>query len=131
MHVEGSVIRAGNELLTAIETPGHGGRRGYRWRDAVFTGDTLFIGGCGRGFSGRRCRRTLRRSIVQRLFTLPEGTRVPLATTTTGIAASTIGEERRDNPRLAGKTRDEFIALMGALNLPKPTLIDAAVPPIA
>ncbi|HSS71536.1 MAG TPA: MBL fold metallo-hydrolase, partial [Casimicrobiaceae bacterium] len=31
------------------------------------------------------------------------------------------------NPRLAGKTREEFIRLMDSLNLPKPRLIDIAV----
>jgi sulfur dioxygenase len=41
---------------------------------------------------------------------------------------STIGEEKRCNPRLSGKTREEFVGLMAALNLPKPRLLDVAVP---
>jgi rhodanese-related sulfurtransferase len=37
-------------------------------------------------------------------------------------------QERTTNPRLAAKTRDEFIEIMNNLNLPKPRLIDEAVP---
>jgi glyoxylase-like metal-dependent hydrolase (beta-lactamase superfamily II) len=126
---EGSVIRVGNEMLTAMETPGHtAGSVCYRWRDAVFTGDTLFIGGCGRtDFQGGDAG-ALYDSIVQRLFSLPDGTRVFPGHDYHGNRVSTIGEERRNNPRVSGKTREEFIAVMAALNLPKPKLIDVAVP---
>jgi glyoxylase-like metal-dependent hydrolase (beta-lactamase superfamily II) len=130
IHVEeGSVIRVGNEMLTAMETPGHtAGSVCYRWRDAVFTGDTLFIGGCGRtDFQGGDAG-ALYDSIVQRLFSLPDGTRVFPGHDYHGNRVSTIGEERRNNPRVSGKTREEFIAVMAALNLPKPKLIDVAVP---
>jgi len=41
---------------------------------------------------------------------------------------STIGDEKKHNPRLAGKTMDDFVAIMDNLNLPKPKLIDQAVP---
>jgi rhodanese-related sulfurtransferase len=37
-------------------------------------------------------------------------------------------QERTGNPRLAGKTREQFIEIMNNLNLPKPRLIDEAVP---
>jgi glyoxylase-like metal-dependent hydrolase (beta-lactamase superfamily II) len=45
-----------------------------------------------------------------------------------GWSSSTIGEEKRFNPRLAGKTREEYIQIMEALNLPSPKLMDIAVP---
>jgi sulfur dioxygenase len=45
-----------------------------------------------------------------------------------GRTSSTIGDEKLANPRLAGKTREEFIHLMDSLNVPKPRLIDIAVP---
>ncbi|MBL8519124.1 MAG: MBL fold metallo-hydrolase [Betaproteobacteria bacterium] len=130
LHVEdGTAIRVGSETLTAIETPGHtAGSVCYRWRDAVFTGDTLFIGGCGRAdFQGGDAG-ALYDSIVGRLFTLPDATRVFPGHDYRSHRVSTIGAEKRTNPRLAGKSRDEFIALMAALNLPKPKLIDIAVP---
>lgn len=46
-----------------------------------------------------------------------------------GQAASTIGREKRHNARLAGRSREDFAKLMSELDLPKPKLIDAAVPP--
>jgi hypothetical protein len=44
-----------------------------------------------------------------------------------GRTASTVGEERRLNPRLT-KSEADFVALMAGLNLPRPKLIDVAVP---
>ena len=41
---------------------------------------------------------------------------------------STVGEEKRFNPRLAGKSREEFKTIMDHLNLPRPKYIDQAVP---
>ncbi len=41
---------------------------------------------------------------------------------------STVGEEKRLNPRIAGKSRDQLVALMNALDLPRPKQIDVAVP---
>src|SRR5258705_1310625 len=54
---EGDVILFGHEEILTIATPGHTpGSVSYLWRDRIFTGDTLLIGGCGRtGFqNGRR-----------------------------------------------------------------------------
>ena len=41
---------------------------------------------------------------------------------------SSIGEERRSNPRLAGRTEAEYVAIMRNLNLPDPRLMDVAIP---
>jgi glyoxylase-like metal-dependent hydrolase (beta-lactamase superfamily II) len=134
---DGDEVRFGSERLEVLHTPGHTeGSVCYLWRgaqldqvrNAVFTGDTLFIGGCGRAdFQGGNAGE-LYDSITESLFTLPEETRVYPAHDYKGNRVSTIGEEKRNNPRLAGKSRDEFIALMNGLNLPKPRLIDVAVP---
>ena len=134
---DGDEVRFGSERLEVLHTPGHTeGSVCYLWRgaqldqvrNAVFTGDTLFIGGCGRAdFQGGNAGE-LYDSITDTLFTLPEQTRVYPAHDYKGNRVSTIGEEKRNNPRLAGKSRDEFIALMNGLNLPKPRLIDVAVP---
>jgi glyoxylase-like metal-dependent hydrolase (beta-lactamase superfamily II) len=134
---DGDEVRFGGERLEVLHTPGHTeGSVCYLWRgaqldqvrNAVFTGDTLFIGGCGRAdFQGGNAGE-LYDSITDSLFTLPEETRVYPAHDYKGNRVSTIGEEKRNNPRLAGKSRDEFIALMNGLNLPKPRLIDVAVP---
>jgi glyoxylase-like metal-dependent hydrolase (beta-lactamase superfamily II) len=130
LHLEDGVeISFGGERLRVIETPGHtAGSICLLWRDAVFTGDTLFIGGCGRtDFQGGSAT-DLYDSITLRLFALPDGTRVYPGHDYKGNRVSTIGAEKRTNPRLAGKTRDEFIALMNGLDLPRPKLIDVAVP---
>ncbi len=126
---ESSTLKLGAEIIRVLETPGHtAGSVCYLWRDLVLTGDTLFIGGCGRAdFQGGDAGE-LYDSITQKLFTLPDETRVYPGHDYKRNRVSTIGEQKRTNPRLAGKSRAEFIALMGALNLPKPKLIDVAVP---
>jgi glyoxylase-like metal-dependent hydrolase (beta-lactamase superfamily II) len=98
------------------------------WRDNLFTGDSLLILGCGRtDFQGGDAG-MLYDSITQKLFTLPDETKVWPGHDYRGFTVSTIGREKAHNPRLAGRSRDEFIALMGKLNLPKPRMMDVAVP---
>ena len=118
-----------NETITAIATPGHTkGSLSFLWRDKVFTGDALLINGCGRtDFQGGDAG-TLYDSIKQRLFSLPDETLVFPGHNYAGQRVSSIGQEKIINPRVAGKTREEFIDLMNNLNLPKPKLIDIAVP---
>lgn len=128
---DGESLWFGNQELVALHTPGHtAGSMCYLWRTraAVFTGDTLLIGGCGRTDFQSGDAGALYDSIVQRLFTLPDATRMYPAHDYSGRAFSTIGDEKRVNPRLAGRSRDDFIALMSALSLPRPKMIDVAVP---
>jgi sulfur dioxygenase len=125
---DGAGIAFGNEMIRAIHTPGHtAGSMSYLWRDRVFTGDTLLIGGCGRTDFQDGDAGTLYDSITQRLFTLADETIVCPAHDYRGNTASTIGAERQTNPRLAGKSRTEFIRIMDELLLPKPKMIDVAV----
>ena len=120
---------ADGEQIKVIATPGHTrGSISFLWRDRVFTGDSLLIGGCGRtdfqgGDAGAQydC-------ITQRLFTLPDDTLVYPGHDYQQHWVSTIKQERTTNPRLAGKSREQFIDIMNNLNLPKPRLIDEAVP---
>jgi glyoxylase-like metal-dependent hydrolase (beta-lactamase superfamily II) len=117
------------EALLAIHTPGHtSGSTSYLWRGNVLTGDTLLIDGCGRtdfqsGDSG-----SLYDSVHERLFTLPDDTRVWPAHDYRGNTVSTIGYEKRHNARLVGRDRRAFIELMANLKLPRPKLIDVALP---
>ena len=62
------------------------------------------------------------------MFTLLDETLVYPGHDYQGNEVSSIGQERRHNPRLAGKTRAQFIDLMENLNLPNPKYIDQAVP---
>lgn len=94
----------------------------------VFTGDTLLIGGCGRTDFQSGSAAQLYDSITQVLFQLPDDTIVWPGHDYHERTQSTIALEKATNPRLAGKSRDEFVALMAALDLPKPGRIDEAVP---
>jgi rhodanese-related sulfurtransferase len=94
----------------------------------VFTGDTLLIGGCGRtDFQGGSAE-ALWASITDKLFALDEQTLVFPGHDYKGRCLSSIGEEKRLNARLAGKTRAEFIEIMNNLGLPMPKRIHEAVP---
>ncbi len=125
----GSTIRIGGVTLTALATPGHtDDGLSLSVPGAVFTGDTLLVRGCGRADFQNGDAGALYDSITRVLFTLPDDTIVYPGHDYTGRTMSTIGEERRFNPRLAGKTRDQFIALMAALDLPPPQKIAEAVP---
>lgn len=118
-----------DESIQTISTPGHtAGSVCFLWRDRLFTGDTLLIGGCGRtDFQGGDAE-ALYDSIKQRLFTLPDDTLVYPGHDYKGQYVSTIAQERLGNPRLATTTKAEFVDIMANLNLPYPRLIDIAVP---
>ena len=117
------------EVVSAIHTPGHtSGSTSYLWRNHVLTGDTLLIDGCGRTDFQSGDAGSLYDSVHERLFTLPDDTRVWPAHDYKGNTVSTIGHEKRHNARLGNRDRASFVELMGKLLLPKPKLIDVAVP---
>ena len=119
---------AGEELV-AIHTPGHtSGSTSYLWRGNVLTGDTLLIDGCGRTDFQSGDAGSLYDSVHERLFTLPDDTRVWPAHDYKGNTVSTIGYEKRHNARFVGRDRAAFVALMGGLDLPRPKMMDVAVP---
>ena len=125
----GDVLRFGGEELRALHTPGHtAGSMSFLWRDHVFTGDTLLINGCGRSDFQSGSSAQLYRSITEVLFSLPDATMVWPGHDYNGRSHSTIGQERRSNARVAGKSLAEFVKIMDELNLPRPKRIDEAVP---
>ncbi len=126
---DGATLVFGDQVIRVIATPGHTpGCVSYRWCDRVFTGDALLINGCGRtDFQGGDAA-TLYDSITTRLFTLPDETLVYPGHDYAGRRVSSIGEQKAINPRLAGKTRDEFIHIMATLELPPPRQIEHALP---
>ncbi len=127
--LHGEILSFGGESVRVVNTPGHTpGSVSYHWRDCVFTGDALLIGGCGRtDFQGGDAG-ALYDAITERLFTLPDATRVFPGHDYRSRKQSTIGDEKRSNPRLAGKSREEFIAIMNNLKLAPPKMIAIAVP---
>lgn len=123
------VLRVGGLNLRALETPGHtDDSMSFYVNERVFTGDALLVRGCGRTDFQNGDPGTLYRSITDVLFALPDTTTVFPAHDYKGFAQTSIAEEKRHNPRVAGKSVDEFIAIMNGLNLPPPKLLDVAVP---
>jgi rhodanese-related sulfurtransferase len=115
--------------LDVIYTPGHtDDSYSYLMGDRVFTGDTLLIRGTGRTDFQNGSSRAQYESIFNRLLKLPEETMVFPAHDYKGDTVSTIGEEKRYNPRLQVRNVDEYIELMANLKLPNPKMMDVAVP---
>ena len=118
-----------DEQIVVLNTPGHtAGSVSYLWRGNVFTGDTLLIDGCGRTDFQSGSAEALYDSARNKLFVLPDDTLVWPAHDYKGQSVSTIGWEKRHNARLARHSRQEFVDLMAKLDLPKPKLIDIALP---
>ena len=110
-------------------TPGHtDDSYSYLMGDRVFTGDTLLIRGTGRTDFQNGSSRAQYDSIFNRLLKLPDETMVFPAHDYKGDTVSTIGEEKRFNPRLQVRSVDEYIELMANLKLPNPKMMDVAVP---
>lgn len=130
---EDEVVRVDGIELTAIYTPGHTDESfsfvlNPNAPQAVFTGDVLLIRGSGRtDFQGGDAHRSWD-SIVNKLFKLPDATTLYPAHDYKGWTASSIGEEKHFNPRLAGKTESEYVDIMNGLNLPNPKMMDVAIP---
>jgi sulfur dioxygenase len=115
--------------LRALYTPGHtDDSYSFVMSDRVFTGDTLLIGGTGRTDFQNGSAREAYDSLFHRLLRLDDRTLVYPGHDYKGRRVSTIGEERRHNPRLQVSSVAEYIALMGKLDLPRPKQMDVAVP---
>jgi glyoxylase-like metal-dependent hydrolase (beta-lactamase superfamily II)/rhodanese-related sulfurtransferase len=115
--------------LDVIYTPGHtDDSYSYLMGDRVFTGDTLLIRGTGRTDFQNGSARAQYDSIFGRLLKLPDKTMVFPAHDYKGDTVSTIGEEKRFNPRLQVRSVDEYIELMANLKLSNPKLMDVVVP---
>jgi len=125
---EGDQFSFGRHVITVLETPGHtDGCLSFVCESRVMTGDALLIRGCGRTDFQQGNAATLYDSITNKLFTLPDDMLVYPAHDYKGMTCSTIGEEKRWNPRLK-LARDAFITFMNTLDLVEPKQIHAAVP---
>lgn len=130
-HVEhGESVRVGDIALQVLYTPGHTPDSISLYADdRVFTGDVLLIGGTGRAdFAGGDAGQQYD-SITTKLFTLPDATLVFPAHDYRGNTHSTIGREKTANPRIAGRTREQYVALMASLNFPMPEKIQEVLQP--
>jgi len=126
---EGDKLTIEGVALDVLYTPGHtDDSYSFLMRDRVFTGDTLLIRGTGRTDFQNGDARAQYESIFNKLLRLPDETMVFPAHDYKGETVSTIAEERAFNPRLQVKSVDEYVELMGKLNLPNPKMMDVAVP---
>ncbi len=135
---DGEILTLGAVTMQAIATPGHtNAHLAYLVNQThLLTGDALLIRGCGRtDFQGGDAG-TLYDVVIQKLFTLPDETLVYPAHDYKGRTVSTIGEEKRLNPRFTlheatgnkYRSRSQFITLMNNLNLAYPKKMNKAVP---
>lgn len=130
---EGDLLQLDGTTIQALYTPGHTDESfsfvlNPSAPTAVFTGDLLLIRGTGRtDFQNGDPEKSFD-SITNKIFRLPDSTTVYPAHDYKGWTASSVGEEKRFNPRLAGKSREEYIEIMNNLNLPDPKQMDIAVP---
>jgi glyoxylase-like metal-dependent hydrolase (beta-lactamase superfamily II)/rhodanese-related sulfurtransferase len=126
---EGDRVTIEGLSLDVMYTPGHtDDSYSYLMGDRVFTGDTLLIRGTGRTDFQNGSARAQYDSIFGRLLKLPDETMVFPAHDYKGDTVSTIGEEKRFNPRLQVRSVDEYVELMNNLNLPNPKLMDVVLP---
>ena len=129
---DGSKLRFGGLGLEVRATPGHtDGCVTYVTSDHkhAFTGDAIFIRGTGRTDFQQGSAERLFRSIHDKIFTLPDDTIIWPGHDYRGLTFSTVGEEKRLNPRVGdGKTEAQFAEIMDKLNLPAPKKIAIAVP---
>jgi glyoxylase-like metal-dependent hydrolase (beta-lactamase superfamily II) len=127
---DGVVLEVGEIEIKVLHTPGHtSGCVSYLIDDRLFSGDSLFINGCGRTDFQQGDAATLYRSITEKLFTLPADTLVYPGHDYHGLTVSTIKQEMALNPRLGGgKTEAEFVEIMANVKLAYPKYLDQALP---
>jgi glyoxylase-like metal-dependent hydrolase (beta-lactamase superfamily II) len=123
---DGDEIQFGQLSLKVIATPGHTpDAMCLLFRDRVFTGDTLLIGGCGRtdlpGGNPEKQYESLRK-----LEALGDDIRV-YPGHDYREAVSTLGDEKQHNPRIRITSKDEFVQFMSARRPPLPRKIEEAL----
>jgi sulfur dioxygenase len=130
--VQDDVIVFGSRRLLVRATPGHtGGCLTYVLDDssAAFTGDCLLIRGSGRTDFQEGDAAAMYRSVREQIFALPNECLLYPAHDYRGLTVTSVGEERRYNPRLGGDIAlGDFAGYMKNLKLAHPKLLEVAVP---
>ena len=121
-------IKIENIELTSLYTPGHTDcSYSFFMKDRIFTGDTLLINGTGRTDFQNGNPIDQYHSLFDRILKLPETTFIYPAHDYKGNKFSTIGDEKKNNPRLKVNSPDQYVELMNGLNLANPKMMDVAV----
>jgi sulfur dioxygenase len=128
----GDLCQFGGRYVSVRATPGHTNGCICLVLDdetMAFTGDCLLIRGTGRTDFQHGDPHAMFQAVHQQLFTLPETCLLYPAHDYRGLTVTSVGEERRFNPRLGGELcEDDFAGYMTNLGLPHPKQIDIAVP---
>ena len=119
------VINLDKLKIKSLYTPGHTADSfSFLMDNYLFSGDTLLINGTGRTDFQNGSSIDAYNSIFNRLLKLPDETLLYPAHDYKGEKVSTIGKEKKFNPRLQVKNVDEYVEIMNNLNLKKPSAID-------
>ncbi len=125
---DGEFIEIDSLKIKSLYTPGHtSDSYSFLLNNYLFTGDTLLINGTGRTDFQNGSSKDAYNSLFNNLLKLPDETLVYPGHDYNGKFSSTIGNEKKFNPRLQVKSVDEYVDIMSKLNLAKPKLIDLNV----
>ena len=122
------IIKLDQLEIKALHTPGHtSDSYSFLMDNHLFSGDTLLINGTGRTDFQNGSAKDAYNSIFNRLLILPEETLLYPAHDYNGKKVSSIGKEKKFNPRLQVRNEEEYVEIMNNLNLPEPKLMDINV----
>ena len=125
---DGEIIKLDQLKVKALHTPGHTSDSfSFLMNNYLFSGDTLLINGTGRTDFQNGNPKDAYNSIFNKLLKLPEETLLYPAHDYNGQKVSTIGNEKKFNPRLQVKDENEYVEIMNNLKLPEPKLMDINV----
>ena len=118
-------INLDNLKIRAMYTPGHtSDSYSFLMNNYLFSGDTLLINGTGRTDFQNGNAKDAYNSIFNKLLKLPDETLLYPAHDYKGEKVSTIGKERKQNPRLQVNSVDEYVEIMNNLNIKKPSELE-------
>jgi len=122
-------IKIENVVVTSMYTPGHTDcSYSFLMKDRIFTGDTLLINGTGRTDFQNGNPIEQYHSLFDKILKLPEKILVYPAHDYNGNLVSSIGEQKKNNPRLQVNSEEQYAEIMNNLNLASPKMMDIAIP---
>lgn len=111
---DGDVIEFGNSKLTVLHTPGHSKDSMCLIGDGkIFSGDTLFVGNCGRIDLPGGSAKELYHSLFDVLYSLNNDLILYCGHNYGNSLTSTIGKEKLTNFVMQKRTEQEFLDMMG------------------
>ena len=125
---DGEKVKIDQIEIKAIYTPGHtSDSYSFMMGKYLFSGDTLLINGTGRTDFQNGSSEDAYNSLFNKLLKLPDDTLLYPGHDYNGKLVSTIGNEKKLNPRLQVNSADEYAEIMSKLNLSKPELMDSNI----